>query len=443
MADLAPSPAVAAAQSAGRRRIGPAQEWARGWPAVGGAMLGIAAGMNMFFVTSGFFVKPLVAEFGWSRGQVALFAVTTFICGLLVPVTGAIADRYGSRILVAVGSLMFAACYLAFAGMTGAYWQYLVILAIIGLVCGPATVPFVFLRPVAVAFDRSRGFAMAVAMSGFPLLSFALLPALQYVISTQGWRVGFLCLAPLALALGAASWLLLARAYDPHRPVAGTVSADRPRATDAPGLSLRQVLVDPRFWLLALAMVAVNVPVGIFVTTLQPMLSDRGVDGRTAAFLGAWQGAVTVVARISFGALVDRFWPPLIGAIALGAPLFGLLIFIGAGSQVAPLAAAIALVAVAFGAESDLLAYFTSRYFGLRAFGAVLGALGVFYGLSVSLGSIIAGFMFDRFGTYQHVLIGGAALSAVAAAAILASGLVGRSGRPGAGDGDLDPGARR
>jgi len=397
-------------------QAGSGGEWAHGWRAVGGSMLGIAAGLNMFIVISGFFVKPLIAAFGWSRGQVALSAGAILVCSLLVPLAGALADRYGPRILVAAGSMIFAGCYLAFASMTGAYWQYLAILAVIGLVCGPATMPFVFLRPVIQAFDRGRGFALAVAMTGFPLLSFALLPALQYVIATHGWRVGFLCLAPLSLTLGMGSWLLLAdtpKSHDRGLALPAEKGADPPVR---PAALLRQAMRDPRFWLLALAMVAVNFSVGIFMTTLQPMLSDRGIDGRTAALLGVWQGVVTVVARVSFGALIDRFWPPLIAALALGAPLFGLLIFLGGGSDLAILAGGIALVAVAFGAESDLLAFFSSRYFGLRAFGTVTGALALFYGVSFSLGTVIAGFAFDRFGDYRYVLL----------AAVLVSGLIRR-----------------
>jgi predicted MFS family arabinose efflux permease len=403
-----------------------AKEWARGWPAVGGSMLGLVAGMNTFTVTSGFFVKPLGAEFGWSRGQIALSGTAIFLCSCAVPVSGAIADRFGARVLVAIGSAGFAACYLAFAGMTGEIWQYLSVLAVVGLVCGPATVPPVLLRPVAIIFDRSRGLAMAVMMSGFPLLSFVLLPTLQSVIATRGWRVGFLCLAPLALALGAASWLLLASMDARTTGDAVHLASKAKPALPIPGVSLRQAVGDIRFWLLALAMVAVNFSVGIFLTTLQPMLSDRGLDGRTGAFLGVWLGATTIVGRMSFGALLDCFWPPLIGCIALAAPLFGLLIFRKAGSELMPLAASIALVALAYGAENDLLALLTSRYFGLRAFGAVLGALSVFFGLAFAFGTVLAGVLFDRFGNYDYVLLAGAGLSGIAAAAVLASGLARR-----------------
>jgi MFS family permease len=385
-------------------------------------MLGIAAGLNMFVVISGFFVKPLSAEFGWTRGQVSLSAGAIFVCSLLVPLSGAIADRRGARIMVAVGAVIFASCYLAFAMMTGSLWQYLAILAVIGLVCGPATMPFIFLRPVVAAFDRSRGFALAVAMTGFPLLSFALLPALQLTMATYGWRVGFLTLAPLSLLLGLASWLLLAHAPSKEEPLPIEDAA----AKLAPAGSFQQAITDPRFWLLALALVGVNFSVGIFTTTLQPMLSDRGVDGRTAALLGVWQAVVTVVGRMSFGALIDRFWPPLVGGLAFAAPLFGLVIFLDAGARLPLLAAGIAMVAIAFGAETDLLAYFTSRYFGLRAFGAVTGALGLFYGVSFALGAVIAGFSFDRVRSYDLVLGAGAALSGVAAVAVFSSGLLRR-----------------
>lgn len=395
-----------------------AREWARGWPAVGGAMLGMASGMSMFIVVSGFFVKPLTTAFGWSRGEVALSAGAVFICSLLLPFAGVLADRFGARRLGLLGAATFAGCYLAFASMSGPLWQYLAILAVIGLVSGPATMPFVFARPVAVAFDRSRGLALGVAMTGFPLLSFALLPTLQHVIATYGWRPAFLGLAPLSLLLGVGSWLLFGRAPKP------LATAAEPAGDPEPNVSLREATADPRFWLLALSMAAVNFSVGIFMTTLQPMLSDRGVDGRTAALLGAWQGVATLLGRVCVGALADRLWPPMVGAVALGAPALGLVIFLGAGSELVPIAVGIGLVVFAFGAETDLMGFFSARYFGLRAFAAVAGALAVFAGLTLSAGSMIAGFMFDRFGDYQHVLQIGAALSAVAAASILASGLV-------------------
>lgn len=97
------------------------------------------------------------------------------------------------------------------------------------------------------------------------------------------------------------------------------------------------------------------------------------------------------------------------------------------------MAAGIGLVALAQGAEGDLLAYYTAHFFGLRAFGAIFGVLGMILGVSVAAGGIAGGFMFDVLGNYNAVLIAGSALSLVAAAAVLSTGFVGppaRESRP-------------
>lgn len=395
------------------------EEWRRGWPQVAGAAAGMSAGLYMFSSVSGFFVKPLSAAFGWSRGELAATSAAMFVVSLLLPLAGAIADRRGVRIVAAVGSVTFAVAYVALASMSGALWQYFAALALVALIGGPCTVPFLLARPTVSAFHRSRGLALGLGMSGTPLLCFAVLPILQAVIAAHGWRAGYLMLAPLSLGLGGLAFVLLGRAP----AAAGIPQPPAPSAREAAvGQTFGQALRDPRFVLLALAVAAVTFPVGVFISSLQPLLSDRGVPGQTAAMLGVWYSVAVVIGRLSSGVLLDRFWPPLVASVALGGPFVGLLIFLGAGAQLPLLFLAIAFIALAIGAETDILSFLAARYFGLRAFGAINGALGGIATLSIAVGGITAGVMFDRFGGYDRVFVAGAALSAFAAVAVLLSG---------------------
>jgi MFS family permease len=393
---------------------------------VAGPMVGMGAGLYMFSVTSGFFVKPLASSFGWGRGQIAMASAAIFASSLVLPIAGVVADRFGIRALSAVGATVFVGCYIAFAMMTGAYWQYLTILALVGVAAGPATSPFVLVRPIVMTFDQSRGLALALAMSGVPIVSIAVLPALQHVIATEGWRTAYMLMASLSLILGIGCYALLGYAPRDAGPVAAALEAERSNPDD---LAVPQVLVDPRFWLLTIAMISVNFSVGVFLNCLQPLMSDKGVAGETAGLLGVWQVLAQAGGRLTFGALLDRFWPPLVGCIALAGPLCGLSILQMTGAQTLFLAIGIGFVAVAIGAELDVLPYLTSRYFGLRSFGTMNSILGAIAGMSVAIGGLAAGFDFDRFGNYGHVLLGGCAMSAIAAATVLASGLVRRAWR--------------
>ncbi|MBU1374488.1 MAG: MFS transporter [Alphaproteobacteria bacterium] len=398
-------------------------ELRRGWPALLGGVIGMGAGLSMFGLTAGFFVKPLQAEFGWGRGLIAMSSGAILLTALTMPFVGILVDRFGARLFVGLGMLTFAGCYLGLATMPGAPWAYLTIMVVIGLVAGPATAPLVYVRAVVEAFDRLRGLALALAMSGAALASVVLLPNLQAVIAGQGWRAGYLFMIPTTLVLGALSFALLTLAARRRRAAhaaAGGVAAALPGAT------FKEARIDPRFWLMAVAMVAANMAGGAFSSQLQPLLSDRGVPGPTAALLGSLYAALVLIGRLTVGHLLDRFWAPAVGAIALAAPILGLLAFLPADGALWLMIGGIALIAVAQGAEGDILAYFTSRFWGLKAFGAIFGVLGLVLGVSVAVGGMLGGFLFDRMGDYRVVLIGGSLLSVVATAAILATGFVRR-----------------
>jgi MFS family permease len=383
----------------------------------------------MFVAVNSFFVKPLSNEFGWSRGEIAMIGLATLLTPLILPLTGAIADRRGIRPLVAIGALAFAGAYAASAAMTGAVWQCFAILALIALVGGPCTIPFIFCRPVVVTFDRSRGLALAVAMCGVPLASLVILPALQHIIEVHGWRAGFLFLAPISFLLGLLSFLLLK--HTPAREGSGNAGAASTPNADSTGLSFGFALRYTRFWLLALSMASVNIIVGVMLSSMQPMLADMGVNGPTAAMLGVCYVVSVVIGRLVFGLLLDRLWPPLVGGLAFAAPFIGLLILTKAGSNVPLLALALFITALPDGSETPILSVLTSRYFGLKAFGAVTGVLGATCAMAFAIGAMVAGNVFDRYGSYGPALVAGMFLALLSGAAIVASGFVGRGAAAG------------
>jgi MFS family permease len=401
-------------------------EFRGGWPALAGAMLGMGAGLGMFGTVSGFFVKPLQAEFGWGRGEIALSSAAFIATSLLMPLIGVLVDRKGARLFVGIGAAIFAGCYVALAMMPGELWVYIAILAVVGLLAGPATAPLVFTRPVVEAFDSQRGLAIALAMSGSTLIAVAALPALQWLIQTHGWRAGYWAMAPFSLLLGGLSFALF-------KVSEARLRAHKAATTAAPSLSgvaLGAAVRDARFWLLALTMIFANMAVGAAGGQLQPLLSDKGVPGVTAALLGSWYAAMILVGRLVVGSMLDRFWPPMVAAISLAGPVVGLLLLAGDSAAIAVLMVAITLMALAQGAEGDLLAFFTARLFGLRAFGSIFGVLGLLYGVSASIGGLMGGMMFDHFGNYQLMLQIGSVLSVLSALSILLLGVVRRSASP-------------
>jgi hypothetical protein len=64
------------------------------------------------------------------------------------------------------------------------------------------------------------------------------------------------------------------------------------------------------------------------------------------------------------------------------------------------------LVGLGIGAEVDIIAYLTSRYFGMRSYGTIFGWIWAVFGVSGGLGAYLMGFGFDKTGSYVAPLIG-------------------------------------
>jgi predicted MFS family arabinose efflux permease len=130
-------------------------------------------------------------------------------------------------------------------------------------------------------------------------------------------------------------------------------------------------------------------------------------------------GLATFGGRILIGFLVDRFDARRIALIffllsALGIPL------LSADLPIWAVFVAAFLLGGSLGAEVDMLAYLTSRYFGLRCFARIFGVLFGAVMLAMGAGPVIFGAIFDATGSYNLMLYAGAPLCAAAALVTLA-----------------------
>lgn len=387
----------------------------------------------MFVLLGGLFVHPLEEAFGWRRGDIALSSGILLGMALLAPLTGMLADRISARMFAAAGGLCLALAYFALAAMRGDIREYFLILAFVALTAGPATSPLIYSRVIVGHFSETRGLALGLCLSGSTALAALMLPMMQWVIATFGWRAGYMALGAVALLLGLCAFVLLsgAKATDNkgdstpdskacNQSKEHNKSLGQSESRSEAGVGVGQALRDLRFWLLCLCFAAGGAALFGISAHTQPYLMDVGFSPESAAWTGTLMGIVTIVARLGVGALLDA-----------GAPgSLGLMVFLGAtagalGLAFAPSAwmviAALCLIACAQSAESDFLSFFTARFFGVRHFGAVSGALSLVFGVCVAMGAAGAGYMYDAEGDYRLFFVAAAALSLVAGVALYVS----------------------
>lgn len=116
-------------------------------------------------------------------------------------------------------------------------------------------------------------------------------------------------------------------------------------------------------------------------------------------------GSALLIGRVGSGYLLDRFFAPRVAMCIFGAAACGIVLLrTAAGTQLVFLA--VFLIGLGMGAEVDIIAFLTSRYFGLRAFGEIYGYAFASYTLAGALGPWLMRRGFERSGSYVSILVG-------------------------------------
>ena len=378
-------------------------EFARGWSIVLTAAFGVGLGVSgLLTYNSGLFAPALAQEIGLSRTSFgAVFFGSTVCMALAMPVVGLLVDKFGPKMMAALGSLMLSLGFLALSQVQSVL-AYAAVMLLIGLLTGSST-PVPYTRAVSAAFNRARGLALGFTQVGIGVAAALVPPFIALLIAQSGWRAGF-----LALALIAAIGILPALLGLPGRPKI----AEAPASDGYPAVRRTRLyrLQFAAFCAMAFAFAGL-------LPHFVPMLVESGMPIQRAGALAGLIGASVIVTRIIVGWLSDRMEPAWLGAASCMICAAGCIILAIGGPVMAPVAA-IALGA-AMGAEADLIGILTARNFSIAAYSRAYAAQ--YGGFSIAAGTspLWMGKLADLTGGYQSALICAAALLIVPAAIFL------------------------
>jgi MFS family permease len=205
---------------------------------------------------------------------------------------------------------------------------------------------------------------------------------------------------------------------DPQAAPTAFGPMERPSLQGIPGKEVSEALNDFRFWLLAAVLLIVSVVTNGVVVHTVPILTDHGYAPDRAATLMMAVGLSTMAGRLLSGYLVDKIFAPYVAAFFFLLPSLGLYFL---GSATYPILGIIS-IGLASGTEVDMIAFLTSRYFGLRRFGQLYGLLFAIFTAGPAIGPYLMGLSFVRLHSYAPVLILFSLALGVASALILCLG---------------------
>jgi predicted MFS family arabinose efflux permease len=243
-------------------------------------------------------------------------------------------------------------------------------------------------------FDRHRGLAIGIILTGSGLSAFAMPIVLHWVIGRWGWRAGWMSVALIMLIQFPVAYLSLRESP--------AQTARRRRGVSPRGAEFRHALRSPSFWKITLPFFFISATIVGITINLVVLLADRGIADGLVARIASLLGIGVIAARLSVGLLLDRIQARYAAVLIFFTTACGCLGLLQA-SAIGNAGGAFLLGCTA-GAELDILAFMSSRYFGLARQGLVFGVGMSVVSLGAMLSPAIIGGLYHRYGNYDRAL---------------------------------------
>ncbi len=380
-----------------------------GWWNVATGFVGMGLSYAIFTVFAfGIFVGPLQAEFGWSRGELSFaLSMTNFAVVIASPCLGMLIDRYGVRKILIPSVVLMALTVASMGFLSNNIWHLYALYFLIPFL-GAGTLPQSYSRVLISWFNRQRGLALGLSLSGFGVGAMLVPVVAQISIDAAGWRASYFGFAGAVflLALPMAVFCLRETPEEMGLSVDNIPDIEKDDETigkEIVGLSGKEAAATSSYWLIMFSFMLVGVGLTGMLAHLYPLLVDRGISPQTAARCMSSIGPGIIIGRIVAGYLMDKFFAPYVTAFFLMGMVLGISILASGTTSMLIFPAAI-LIGMASGSEISEIAYICSRYFGQKAFGLIYGIMFSAFQIGAIFGAPLMGFYHDRAGDYIGAL---------------------------------------
>lgn len=391
------------------------RRWFYGWLVI------LAAAFTMFGASGarfsfGIFIKPLQEEFGWERAALAGAAsLNLLLSGLLRPLAGYLADRYGPK-LICLSGVAIAGVTLAGMPFVRELWQMYLLYTLFGLslaATSPATIAGLATR----WFVRQRGLALAIVSCGTAAGELLIVPLSMFILLLTDWRTTYWALAVLLVLIILPVGFLLIR-NDPaplglHPDGDSVAVAARAAAKRAAqrNLSLGEALRTLTFWQLGFGFFACGFTMSFANTHMAAWAMDMGFSELVAAGAVGLIGGFSIGGALVLGWLSDRVTRKNLLALVyfLRFVAYAVLLQVGTHDELLLLLGA-AVLGFSWTATVPLTTAIVADHYGHRYVASIVSTMFAIMPMATALGAWLGGYIHDQ----QHSYVLSMVLSAVA-----------------------------
>lgn len=409
--------------------VGPTPDTTRsvfyGWWIVLGSTITLVFSCGIGFYSHGAFLDPLRVHHGWAKGIISTALTMYFaVSGVLGILVGRAIDRYGSKPLLILGSVITGIGFFLLSRLTQ-QWQLFAVYLFLA-VGGSCASPITITTLIANWFVLKRGLAMGLTMSGLSLGGMIMVPLTVYLTSHWGLRTalptlgGLFCLVIIPVAI-----FLIKQ----HPADVGQFPDGRQEAPFFGGSSEKRIFFAPQmrvwtrveamqttaFWAIVIGFwLAMTGQLAFLVHQISFLSQTLGAAGAAKA-VSVTTGA-SIISRLFLGSIADRFDKRFVAIFCF--LLQGIaVLFMAHSHHVVVLYLGTFAFGLTMGGIFMMQSLLVGDCFGMASFGTIIGFSGLFTQLGASFGPTIAGLIFDATQDYRiaFTIFGMTSLSAIVA----------------------------
>ncbi len=340
----------------------------------------------------GLYLDPMTAAKGWSRETFALaMAIQNLLWGIGVPVAGAIADRYGSGLVIALGAVIYGMGVAGMAVSDSGLALHLSGGLLVGLGVAFSSFSLALAAIARVVSPERRSFALGFGTAAGSLGQVLFSPFSQALISSYGWYDSLVLVSFIPLVMIPLAFILPGTGRAPGEP-----SSDQ-----TIGEALGEAMAHRGYVLLTIGFFVCGFHVAFMTVHFPAYVTDLGLPPHVGAYALSLVGLLNIAGSFLSGIVGQRFSKKA----SLSVIYFARAVTIAALLMAPVSETTIYLFATVMGllwlSTVPLTTAIVAQIFGLKFMATLFGVVFLSHQIGSFLGVWLGGLLYDRTGSYD------------------------------------------
>jgi len=361
-------------------------------------------------------LKQLMTEFGSGRGMISLGqSISMFAGGISGLFISKLIINHRPKTFMLWGSVITGICLLLIS-LSHSLW-YFYILSFVSGITGAGAGALTMFTMISRWFKKKWGTAIGITMLGGSVGSLIITPIVGLIAQNLGWRATYIFASALVLFINVPLIIFILKDSPAQMGLApdGTDPVEYNRVNIsqvAQNIAVKPVnkrgfaffLKSLPVWLLGITFTLISMGDAAVTQHQVSFLTDMGISATLAASALGFTMGISGIGKFAAGWLADRFSSRYVTMVFLTIELAGMVVLIHAHNM-STVWVFVVVYGLCTGAATTLLPCVITEAFGTANF-SILFALGdIFYRVGATIGTPLAGFIFDATNSYSFVFV--------------------------------------